>query len=113
MFRKINYTQFANDLSGSKQVLFIRPFICRTVRVHPLHQSLKTTGQYDDVRALLDRTCSRFIKGIWFYNPEHHDRLHEALETLFNLEVENYLVEEEGPKFGHNDSNHPIQEILN
>jgi hypothetical protein len=111
IIKQINFDEF-HQFSGQVPVLFVRPLLCKTVRVYPLHQSHKATGNYEKIIDLLNMTASRFAGGIYFYYPHHNENLHIALQYLYLYKIENFLIEKDSP-FGYDQSENPIAEILN
>ncbi len=109
----INFNSLPEGLSGSRQILFIKPTGCKTIRVYPIHQSHKQSGNYDAIRTLLDNNATFYIKGVWIFLPKDRENVLEASAFLNDeLNVENYVLEE-GPQFGRDENNQPVQEILN
>lgn len=110
---KINFDQLEPFLSPT-QVLFLRPYKCKVVRVYKVSRTFFEADKYRAIIKKLNDTCS-FKKGVtWFYLPAHIEKLHEALFAMYNdLEVQAILCEQEAPEFGCDANNLPDPSILN
>lgn len=109
---RINFATL-EPFRGCQQLLFIKPLLCKTIRVFEVPEVFQQTGQYQDIVQILNATATRKRANVWYYTPPDIDMLHEALWHFSEtLEIENYLIEEM-PKLGRDDNNRPILEILN
>ena len=109
---KINFATL-EPFMKARQVLFIKPLMCKTVRVFGVPENFLDTGQYEDIVEVLDATSSLKRGNIWYYTPSDTDMLYEAMWFLTEHIAAEYFLVEEQPKFGRDDNNNPIQSVLN
>lgn len=111
---KINFDKLAAYWKPiHPQILFIRPFVCKTFRVCHISDTHHITGKYKDIEDVLNATATRKHNGIWYFLPGDDGLMEETILSLkYDIGVEVFMVEEE-IEFGRDKYNEPILEILN
>lgn len=109
---KINFKTIA-PYSDCDLLLFIKPLLCKTVRVFNVPEGYRKEGMYDEIMDVLNATATLKREGVWYYTPADEDMLHSAMQHLTDILQIEYFLMQELPKYGRDDENNPIAEILN